>query len=128
MARRLSHPAWLVASLLAAAGIGAVVFFYYWFLATFELFDCVNLISDAPSPPSHIEGGEDSSVYIAAILTGAVWFGAWKLTTSTRLRRCPPLLVPIFIALDVAALLVLWSLAPAIWGSEHCVPDSRVNG
>jgi hypothetical protein len=123
MDRRLSHPAFLIASLVVAAGIGIVVVGYYWFFATFELFDCVNLISDAPDPPSHLEGGQDSSVYAAAVVTASVWLAAWKLTTSTRMRHWPLLLVPIFTALDIAALLALWGLAPIIWGPEHCVPD-----
>lgn len=117
------HRAWLVASVVVAAGVGLAFLAGYVFLATFALFECVNFISDAPSPPSHIEGGEDASVWAAALLSVAVWLGSWMFTTASRLRRWPVLLLPIFAALDLAALVVLWNLAPAIWGPEHCVPD-----
>ena len=35
----------------------------------------------------------------------------------------PPLLVVVFVALDLAALAALWNLTPLIWGPEHCVPN-----
>lgn len=115
--------AWLVVSLIAAAVVGFVFLRYYWFLATFELFDCVNVINDAPDPPEHLEGGQDSSVYVAALVSVVAWLGAWKITAATPLRRWPALVVLVFAVLEVAALSALWFLAPAIWGPEHCVPD-----
>lgn len=113
----------MILSLIAAAVLGIVILGYYWFYATFELFDCVNLMSDAPYPPSHKEGAQDESVYAAVLITAAAWLGTWRITTTTRLRRWPPLLVLVFAAVDIAALALLWSLAPVIWGPEHCVPD-----
>ena len=80
----------------------------------------MNLISDAAYPPSHTEGAQDASVYVAALITVAAWLGTWRITTTTRLRRWPPLLVLVFAVLDIAALLALWSCSPAIWGPEHC--------
>jgi hypothetical protein len=111
-----------VASLAAALALGLVIHWYYWYLASFELFECLSFVSGPPGP-QHVEGGQDASVWAAALLGVGAWLGAWKITTGTRLRRLPPLVIPVFAALYLIALLALWYLAPVVWGPEHCVPD-----
>lgn len=119
---RKPHPAWLVGSLILAAAVGFFAFACYSFIAAFELFECFGFVS-GPTEPSHVEGGQQASVRVAALLGIVAWVAAWWITMRTRLRRWPPLLVLVFVTLDVPALVGLWYLAPVIWGPEHCVPD-----